>query len=453
MDVINRINYEDYFLLYADNELLPAQRQEVEAFVLQHPDLAGEFHALQNTRLTPDSISFNWKGNLYKSTTEQPIVARENCEEYFILYYDNELSTAEKKAVEDFVAAQPETRENFELFGQLSLNMGEEQPFPEIAGLYRLPSGDSYTKMLSYLDGELSAGEAASFEADMLQHDALKKEFALFSQTKYSPDTSVRFPNIQSLYRKEKRKTPVIPLWLRMAAAASVLVFIAGIVFWQNDEKAPNVKAVAGMEKPAVINPINANKQNTNPASDSQNAAPVNENGIAIANESKNNETPVNNALNSRANYNGHVTSLPQQRNNNKQAIQVPGPELNAVQQPVLVREELQPEQKMPEELRKIIDKQLANANIASVTPEQGKTNIIPDKNAGNENGADADRVFEKENTSSSSLSIMNIPADQIAKRSGLKSVGRKITRFFERKVKNNGKPFSIGGVEVAFAH
>jgi hypothetical protein len=43
---INRHNYEEYFILYMDNELDSDDRRMVEAFVLQHPDLKEELDIL-----------------------------------------------------------------------------------------------------------------------------------------------------------------------------------------------------------------------------------------------------------------------------------------------------------------------------------------------------------------------------------------------------------------------
>ena len=39
---INRDNYEEFFLLYADNELSVQEKNAVEDFVRQHPDLEEE---------------------------------------------------------------------------------------------------------------------------------------------------------------------------------------------------------------------------------------------------------------------------------------------------------------------------------------------------------------------------------------------------------------------------
>ena len=48
---INRHNYEEFFILYLDNELSSEHRRQVELFVEQHPDLGEELQLLEQTRL------------------------------------------------------------------------------------------------------------------------------------------------------------------------------------------------------------------------------------------------------------------------------------------------------------------------------------------------------------------------------------------------------------------
>ncbi len=67
--------YEDYFLLYIDNELSSKEKQEVELFVLQHPALQAEFLLLQKTILTQEKIVFANKEFLYKKEEdEKPVI-------------------------------------------------------------------------------------------------------------------------------------------------------------------------------------------------------------------------------------------------------------------------------------------------------------------------------------------------------------------------------------------
>lgn len=63
--------YEDYFLLYIDNELSSKEKQEVELFVLQHPALQAEFLLLQKTILSQEIIVFDNKELLYKKEEDE----------------------------------------------------------------------------------------------------------------------------------------------------------------------------------------------------------------------------------------------------------------------------------------------------------------------------------------------------------------------------------------------
>ncbi len=98
---INRNNYEEYFLLYADNELSANDKNLVVVFVSQNPDLEEEFVMLQQSVVKPDiSIELKNKSLLFK---EEGFINHTNYEEKFLLYADNELSISEIEATEKFV--------------------------------------------------------------------------------------------------------------------------------------------------------------------------------------------------------------------------------------------------------------------------------------------------------------------------------------------------------------
>ena len=134
MNTINRHNYEEFFLMYVDNELTNEQRAEVELFVRQNPDLQKEFEMLQQTKLTPDEeIMFTHKTDLLKIKDS---IGIDNYEEFFLLYIDNELNESGKEAVEKFVLQQPQLQDEFSLLKQTVLPQ-EKIIFPNKKLLYR----------------------------------------------------------------------------------------------------------------------------------------------------------------------------------------------------------------------------------------------------------------------------------------------------------------------------
>lgn len=118
---INHHNYEEYFILYMDNELNAEERRMVEAFVQQYPELKEELQVLSQYKLEPDtSVVFKGKEELMKINGETP-VSLANYEEWFILYHDNELSESQKKSLERFLLAHPVLRTEFDQFQKAKL--------------------------------------------------------------------------------------------------------------------------------------------------------------------------------------------------------------------------------------------------------------------------------------------------------------------------------------------
>lgn len=164
---IDRHNYEEYFLLYIDNELSVDQKKQVELFVQENPDLEEELVMLMQSRLIPDdSIVFDRKHLLMKEGDGQhsnSFINLNNYEQWLIMYVDDELSAGEKLAVERFA----------------------------------------------------------------LTHGHVQQELGLFQQAKLQPEELV-FPNKEILYRKEKTVRVISIQWWRVAVAA-VLIISAGI--------------------------------------------------------------------------------------------------------------------------------------------------------------------------------------------------------------------------------
>ncbi len=134
---INRHNYEEYFILYMDNELGTEEQHQVEVFVQQNPDLKEELDLLFQSKLTPDhQVVFENKDDLLH-TTEDTAINMSNYEEWLILYTDNELSAEEKTAVENFIAFHPAVKTEFEIFAKAKLQPEENIVFPDKELLYR----------------------------------------------------------------------------------------------------------------------------------------------------------------------------------------------------------------------------------------------------------------------------------------------------------------------------
>lgn len=190
---ITRHNYEEFFLLYIDNELNSSDRKAVEEFVAMNPDLKEELMMLEDTVLPSDKeASLGDKSFLYRHASTTELVNDSNYEEYFVLYGDDELTNEEKAATELFVYKNP-------------------------------------------------------------QHQVA---FELIQKVRYKADSSVIFPDKQSLYRSEKDEKVIVFRWWRVAVAAAVLLFL-GISAWIYISTPKNESSLAeGNKKPATTAPV-----------------------------------------------------------------------------------------------------------------------------------------------------------------------------------------------------
>ena len=93
---INRHNYEEFFLLYVDNELSAADKKAVEVFVQENPDLQMELMLLQQTIVESDNVVLDKKEWLFME--EGIPVLQEN----LLLYADGELSPSDKKTLRNY---------------------------------------------------------------------------------------------------------------------------------------------------------------------------------------------------------------------------------------------------------------------------------------------------------------------------------------------------------------
>lgn len=133
--MINKDNYEEYFLLYADNELSEEERIEVEVFVKLFPELEEEFNMIKRTVTIPDeNVSFD-KSFLLKDEVST-FINLNNYEEVFVLYHDNELDESKRSLTERFVNLHPEFEDEFSLFEQAKFE-SESVVFPNKDLLYR----------------------------------------------------------------------------------------------------------------------------------------------------------------------------------------------------------------------------------------------------------------------------------------------------------------------------
>ncbi|MER3498779.1 MAG: hypothetical protein C4308_09185 [Chitinophagaceae bacterium] len=133
---INRHNYEEFFLLYIDNELSLADKSKVEAFAEENPDLKHELELLQQTKLpTDDGFIFEEKELLLKPENLS-FINQTNYQEYLLLNIDGELNEADHTELEKYLDLHPQAKQEMALLQKAKLQ-SEAIVYPYKDELYR----------------------------------------------------------------------------------------------------------------------------------------------------------------------------------------------------------------------------------------------------------------------------------------------------------------------------
>jgi hypothetical protein len=191
---------------------------------------------------------------------------RNNYEEYFILYMDNELSSDERREVELFLQENPDLKAEMDLLLQSKMLPDAEVRFGDIGSLMRFEntsiSRDNYEEwLLSYIDDELNNKQKAELELFLAANPAVQKELDVLQRTKLQPEAIV-FPGKESLYRHEEKVKVITMRWWRVAIAAALIIGIATTgVLLMNNRAGQGANGIANGGNPS--NP----KGNSTPAS------------------------------------------------------------------------------------------------------------------------------------------------------------------------------------------
>lgn len=130
--LINRDNYETFFLLYADNELRADERTAVEDFVNDNEDLRGELQMILTAILSADHLLFDEKEILYKNSFVDA-----ELQEKLILKIDNELPAGDQAFVEKALAENKFALKEYETLLAAKLDANETILFENKELLYK----------------------------------------------------------------------------------------------------------------------------------------------------------------------------------------------------------------------------------------------------------------------------------------------------------------------------
>ncbi|MGV3658041.1 MAG: anti-sigma factor family protein [Chitinophagaceae bacterium] len=165
-------------------------------------------------------------------------LTRDNYEEAFLMYVDEELNAEQKAQVEAFAALHPDLQEELDILLSTKLPMADLPALDKsflMADSMKLNSVEE--DLLLYIDSELPAAQAKAVEQKIKEDAAYNLQHQLLAKTKLDATEKIVYPYKEELYRKTERRI-VYAHWWRVAAAAVVLLW-TGSYYWSGNQDRP----------------------------------------------------------------------------------------------------------------------------------------------------------------------------------------------------------------------
>jgi hypothetical protein len=127
---INLDNYEQYLLMYVDNELSAAEQRDVESFLRDYPYLREELEQLKQTILPIEAVSFD------KAVLLKPVLD-EGMQKKLLMHLDGELPAGESLALQNSLAADKMLSKEWADLQKTKLDANDIVLHPDKESLYR----------------------------------------------------------------------------------------------------------------------------------------------------------------------------------------------------------------------------------------------------------------------------------------------------------------------------
>lgn len=130
---ITRDNYESFFIDYIEGNLHESMIDQFLDFLNQNPDLKEELHLFEEINLPGEHVVFQEKQQLHKNAADE----NRRLENTVVAYLEDDLDADENKAFENYLAAHPELKKEYDLFAKTRLTPDSGIKYPEKRKLYR----------------------------------------------------------------------------------------------------------------------------------------------------------------------------------------------------------------------------------------------------------------------------------------------------------------------------
>jgi hypothetical protein len=115
---ITRNNYESYFIDFLDGKLNATDIANLKTFLKLNPDLEAELHEFSFTKITDETLKFQYKESLYKNINVVKNINENNFEEFCIAYYEKDLDNNAENKLHEYLYLYPNERKVFNIYSK-----------------------------------------------------------------------------------------------------------------------------------------------------------------------------------------------------------------------------------------------------------------------------------------------------------------------------------------------
>ncbi|MCX6258337.1 MAG: hypothetical protein NTW49_10650 [Bacteroidia bacterium] len=191
--IIDRNNYESFFLDYLDGSLPAGLLPQLKIFLDNNPDLASELEELQNDgmmSLTPETTVFIGRESLKKTDRSDSRMIRDYFDETCIAFLEGDLNAEEKTEFDQLLKNDPSKMIIFRQFEKLRFSPDLNIHYPDVSSLKKFPVRQITTrKLIPYFAVAASLLLLVTLWFILREQSGNQKEIT--SSVKHTPDSSV----------------------------------------------------------------------------------------------------------------------------------------------------------------------------------------------------------------------------------------------------------------------
>jgi len=253
--MIERDNYEAFFLDYYEGNLSPSKVKELYAFLDANPDLRETFEEYEHITLKDVEDELLHKKDLFgdKDILKREEVNADNIDEYVILSNDNSISEKDQEQLERFLKKNPSFSSLKNEYKKTILTPNTAETFENKQVLRKsvleITKANEEDRLIEFSEGLLNGLHANTFQKHLDLNPALQVELKKLSATKLVADRSIVFPDKKTLYNIPKRKRRGI--FYFTAAAAGLVVFLLSYMLLNNSINTDETKQYSNVKSPA----------------------------------------------------------------------------------------------------------------------------------------------------------------------------------------------------------